>query len=331
MEMVLSILGTILMFILIAVLILLLLLAFILFMPICYKVSGEYQKELNASGRMTWLGAIVYFRFSYIAGKTDTIFRIFGVDVKKFLERRKRRKAKNSKRKKAKQSKKSVQTHVKSVHRKKIEEVSGTKTQECEVEPSKDKQQTESIQDISKTEQQEVITEDISGKTSEKKTKKESKIKKVVRNIRYRWNCIKKFFKSVLSFLKKNKRKAEWANEVKAFCQKDNTKTMVCILKDNVLHLWRKLKPKVLRGKIEFGTDDPCLTGEILGVAAIFYACYGDGVQVIPDFEKAKLEGNLFIKGRISLITIIMVLIRILLSKEWNQFKDDIDKLKEAL
>ena len=57
-----------------------------------------------------------------------------------------------------------------------------------------------------------------------------------------------------------------------------------------------------MRGKVIFGTGDPCSTGELLGVLALFYAWYGNGVQIIPDFEQKRIEGNVSFRGRIRMI-----------------------------
>ena len=170
---------------------------------------------------------------------------------------------------------------------------------------------------------------------SRKKRKKQSyDSKKTFRGVWQRVKdfvyCIREFFSGVTSLWKKFRQKLDWAGDAKRFWKAPNTKRFICILKDNVIHLWRKLKPKVLRGSITFGTGDPCTTGEILGIAAMFYAVYGQGIQVTPDFEEAGLEGNLLIKGRFSLITIIMVLLRIFFSGEWSRFRKEAERLKEA-
>lgn len=159
------------------------------------------------------------------------------------------------------------------------------------------------------------------------------RLKRYKASIAYRIGQMKTFFTNLWSVFKTIREKIQWASKLKEFWQLENTRRMVCILKDNVIHLWRKLKPRVLRGKVIFGAGDPCTTGEILGVAAMLYAAYGKGVQVVPDFETEtiRLEGNLLVKGRISIITILIILIRIFLSKEWNQFRREAEQLKEAL
>ena len=117
--------------------------------------------------------------------------------------------------------------------------------------------------------------------------------------------------KNVITLIRKRIRQAEW---LKVLWQDDNTQAFVCILKDNVLHLWRKCKPKKFEAKVCFGTGQPDTTGEILAVLAVFYACYGSSVTIIPD----------------SVFTVLVILINIFMSKEWKQFRKDTSRWKEA-
>lgn len=330
MGMVLSVLGTILILILKILLILLLVACALLFLPIHYKISIWYQDELSFKGRVTWLGAILFLRFSYQEGLTEWILRIFGIDLEKFLLWRKKRKKKSAAKKKQRQHK-IIQNEKKVTkqHRVSKEKKDVTKQQKGLQKSQETAKQHEDIK-TSREEAECQENKEYTKKIVNKQKKNKEKINRM-QSIRDKWKGIKSFVQSILRLLKNIKKKAEWTGQVKNFIQDDTTKTMVCILKDNVVHLWRKLKPRVLRGNIVFGTGDPCSTGEILGVAALFYAYYGKGIQVTPDFEEARLEGTLFIKGRISLITILIILVRIFLSSEWNQFKKGMDQLKEAL
>lgn len=311
MGMVLSVLGMILVTILKIIFILILVVCALLILPIRYKVDTKYQKEFSLESRVTWLGAIVFFRFSYLEGSPKWMIRIFGIDIQKVLAKRKER----EKRKKANRNKKATKQN---------NSENSIKTEQRQREIQKSKNMSESSERNSKT-------KETTGKKEGNTVSDRNFLRKGLQSIQDKWNSIKLFVKSIFRLLQKIKKKAEWTVEVRNFIREDNTRRMVCILKDNVVHLWRKLKPRVLRGNIIFGTGDPCSTGEILGLAAIFYAYYGKGVCVTPDFEEARLEGTLFIKGRISLITILIILIRIFFSGEWNQFKNDMDQLKEAL
>ena len=75
-----------------------------------------------------------------------------------------------------------------------------------------------------------------------------------------------------------------------------------------------KLLPKSVWGDLHFGTDDPALTGEILGGISIFYPLFMDNVKVVPDFQESVLEGELYLKGRIRLITIVRI--------AWKLYRD---------
>lgn len=59
------------------------------------------------------------------------------------------------------------------------------------------------------------------------------------------------------------------------------------------------IKPNKLQGNIRFGMEDPCLTGEILALAGVFYPLYGEYFTIEPFFEKQILEGEVFFCGRI--------------------------------
>lgn len=136
---------------------------------------------------------------------------------------------------------------------------------------------------------------------------------------------------AVKSFFIHLRHRTGFLRKLVSLLREDNTKAFVCILKDNVVHLWRKLKPKVLRGRLLFGTGDPASTGEILGIFAILYAWYGDGIRITPDFEQKIWQGEVFIKGRISLFTIVIVLARMFLCDEWGRLKKQYDKITAGI
>lgn len=95
--------------------------------------------------------------------------------------------------------------------------------------------------------------------------------------------------------------------------------------------LIKHILPRKLKSRIVFGTGDPCSTGQALGVFGIIYSFYGDNVQVIPDFENKVLEGKHYARGRIRLVTLLIIVIKLILDKRFKQLKDNFLVLKEAL
>ena len=75
------------------------------------------------------------------------------------------------------------------------------------------------------------------------------------------------------------KKKVHSVQDLVDILRSDAGKAFICIVKENVIHLWKQIHPRRMRGKVIFGTGDPCSTGELLGVFALFYAWYGNGVQ----------------------------------------------------
>lgn len=83
-------------------------------------------------------------------------------------------------------------------------------------------------------------------------------------------------------------------------------------------YLWKKAKPSKLEGKITFGTGDPASTGQILGVLGVIYGALPKEVSIIPDFEEERYEGKLHIKGKIRLIHVLIIAIRLVLDRNFR-------------
>lgn len=88
------------------------------------------------------------------------------------------------------------------------------------------------------------------------------------------------------------------------------------LCKGELLTIARSLKPKRFEATLVVGTDDPALTGEILAVCGMLYPILGPKVNVAGDFEKKRLEGRVFVKGKLRLFTFIRAAVRIYFNKE---------------
>ncbi len=95
--------------------------------------------------------------------------------------------------------------------------------------------------------------------------------------------------------------------------------------------LLKHVLPTKLKSKITFGTGDPCSTGQALGALSILYSFYGDRIQITPDFERSILEGEHFARGRIRLVTILIIVVKLIFDKRFKQLKNNFMILKEAL
>lgn len=95
--------------------------------------------------------------------------------------------------------------------------------------------------------------------------------------------------------------------------------------------LLKHILPTKLKSKLIFGTGDPCTTGQALGFLGILYSFYGGKIQIIPDFENSRLEGKHDARGRIRVITILVIVIKLIFDKRFKQLRKNFIILKEAL
>ena len=53
------------------------------------------------------------------------------------------------------------------------------------------------------------------------------------------------------------------------------------------------------------GTGDPASTGQVIAIYGILYPLLGNHIDIIPDFEQQIVEGDLLIKGKITLFRLV--------------------------
>ena len=97
-------------------------------------------------------------------------------------------------------------------------------------------------------------------------------------------------------------------------------------LKKELVFLIKKIKPDKMKGYLRFGLEDPYNTGRVLAVFSVFYPFYGENIQIYPEFEREIIEGDVYFKGRIHLIHLLLVFGRTYFDKN---VKTAYKKLKE--
>lgn len=168
------------------------------------------------------------------------------------------------------------------------------------------------------------------------------KIKSIIRKITNVMSKIKNIKNKIISFMKEIKRKIahlykkliETKNKIGLitdFIQNEMNKEGFHVTWKSLKKLLKHILPTRLKSRMIFGTGDPCSTGQVLGLVGILYSIYGDKVVIIPDFEHKRFEGEHHVRGRIRLITILIIVIRLILDKRFKQLKNNFQILKEAL
>lgn len=101
----------------------------------------------------------------------------------------------------------------------------------------------------------------------------------------------------------------------KALWDKPQGKAAVKHVLSEVWYLLKKVKPKDIEGDVLFGTGDPASTGQAIGAVAAVYGFMPEKLRITPDFEEKVYEGNLHIKGKLRLIHVVIIAIRLIADK----------------
>lgn len=172
-----------------------------------------------------------------------------------------------------------------------------------------------------KKEEQPVIrTSEKETKTSEKEKKKDPAKPKFFDKIQYTFHKICDRIKSLEE--KKDKVAEFLSDEVHRRAFSKGKRVFITFLK-----AWR---PKFVRGNIEFGFDDPYYTGKTLAYLAMIYPFFGEWLEIVPDFEKAVLKGNLHIKGHIRMNHAAAAGIKLILDKNIRSIVKEILSMRKS-
>ena len=303
----------------------------------CGKISFDDKK---AQISIRWLGVVLRVPILITEKDLQWKVRVFGVPILRSDGAHKKRRSKKSSAPKAQKRKaeKAAETVQKTQGSSKQEKKAPSVNLEKSPTAPKQEKQIAPKQEADKTEEQNVPKKQ-SDKTEEQIASKQTTDQREERSAfrqaderEKKPRGIRQLFlwlQNVIKIVRKIKKKVHSVQDLVDILRSDAGKAFICIVKENVIHLWKQIHPRRMRGKVIFGTGDPCSTGELLGVLALFYAWYGNGVQIIPDFEQKRIEGNVSFRGRIRMITLICIAWRIIKNKDGRKLLHEWEKWKE--
>lgn len=139
------------------------------------------------------------------------------------------------------------------------------------------------------------------------------KVVRVVRRIRNGWKTLKERIRKVpRAYRRLRKRKDEFLE----FWNLEAHRNARAALWKEARYLWKKLRPGKIRGRVEFGLEDPAATGLCMGAAGMLCAWYPKGLAIVPDFEREVLKVDIQIRGKARLYVAARVLWRVYFNKE---------------
>lgn len=290
----------------------------------CGKISFDDKK---AQISIRWLGVVLRVPILITEKDLQWKVRVFGVPILRSDGAHKKRRSKKSSAPKAQKRKaeKAAETVQKTQESSKQEKKALSVNLEKSPTAPEQEKQIAPKQAADKTEEQIASKQTTDQREERSAFRQADEREKKPRGIRqlFLW------LQNVIKIVRKIKKKVHSVQDLVDILRSDAGKAFICIVKENVIHLWKQIHPRRMRGKVIFGTGDPCSTGELLGVLALFYAWYGNGVQIIPDFEQKRIEGNVSFRGRIRMITLICIAWRIIKNKDGRKLLHEWEKWKE--
>lgn len=105
---------------------------------------------------------------------------------------------------------------------------------------------------------------------------------------------------------------------VRLFLADQENQMTLRLLWKQVKKLFRHILPRKLSGRVRFGFDDPATTGQILTYVSPFYGLYAKTLKLEPVFDEKVIEGELHVKGHIRVATLLWIVIRVFLNKNFR-------------
>lgn len=91
------------------------------------------------------------------------------------------------------------------------------------------------------------------------------------------------------------------------FIQDPDNRKMFAFLKEQVFAVIHHILPGRFEIEARIGLEDPAATGTVLALVYMLYPFYGDHIRVVGEFEEVVLEGRLYLRGRIRILTLLII------------------------
>lgn len=286
---------------------LILLTLLVLFVPIRYRAEGSKDgKDIWLKAKATYLFRLVTVTYEY-PKPGSLVARIFGF---KIVDTAKKPEEEGSgKEKKKKKEKKEAEP---AVAKEQEEAEAAAKEQEKAEAAAKEQEKAEAAAKEQAKTDTEAETEGEPLKEEAAKKEKltfRDKIKKILYTIRTFCDKIK-HIKDTIKGIADN-----IAYYKKVITQTENKK-LYGRVKERIFKVLKSIRPRVLKASLHIGTGSPDTTGYLCALYGMLLPIFGNNVILDADFEETVWEGTFFLKGRITVFTLLRHAAGVLLDKQ---------------
>lgn len=99
----------------------------------------------------------------------------------------------------------------------------------------------------------------------------------------------------------------------------ERNKKVISLCLSQASSIINNIKPKVFNGNLTIGIDEPYTMGQILLIYGILFPIIHDKITINPVYDKEVIEGDLYIKGRISVFVLIRAAIKIYFNRDYKR------------
>lgn len=302
----------------------LLICACILFVPVRYNASITYKDKLVVKAQITYLLHVISAKYLREGKEGNTEIRILGFKVHFFDKDKKYEE--DTKMFEEMSEKMNVQrTSVKDAH---LTDIKSQTTYMEENNKNEIKETKDAEPEYGKAECRTGNSNSEDGSFDEQGSEEENlpktnvierikdKFKKIISNLKNIIYKIKYRFKTICGTISKVYKNIK---DFKEFISDENTKKAISFIKAEAVKLIRHLKPKKVKGYLNFGFDNPSYTGRMLGVIYMFSRGTKKNFQINPDFENRVFETDVQIKGRIQVYYLLIIAYKFYKNKNFRE------------
>lgn len=270
----------------------------VLFVPIRYRASGEKEADrIEGVAAVSFLYPFLSFKWQHAGNENRWALRLLGIKLKGSPKVDKGKTTEPEKTEKGKVA------EPEKTDKGKAEETAQAAKPEKAAEPVNEEKQpaTPSVQNAeakdAARQAEETGTQETDRVSSEKKARFTisglcDKMEKIRDNVEY--------YKERLT-----------AEENRLFLKRT---------KERIFAVLKSIKPKVLTASVVCGTGSPDTTGYVCAVYGMLYPVIEDRISFTADFENKVLDGELSVKGKVRVATLVRHGIKILLDKQLKVF-----------
>ncbi len=287
-----------------------LLVLLILFVPIRYRAEGSKSgEEIRLKVRVSYLLRLITIRFEY-PKPGSVIARLFGIKV--FDTAKKPKEDGDRKNKKKKKIENVCDSHDETVQK---TEAAAAKTEKAQTDAVK-ADKADIAEDTAAETEAEPVNED-SSDTAEEEVKEKLSFRDKIKKIIY---TIQKFCDKIKHIKDTIKEIAENISYYKKVITQTENEKLYGRVKDRIFKVLKSIRPRVLRASLHVGTGSPDTTGYLCALYGMLLPVLGNNVILDADFEEAVWEGEFFLKGRITVFTLLRHAVGLLLDKQLRVF-----------